>query len=247
MKGGGEGGRKRQGRGCRRTWLLHRRTSNVGCFPALAPHQTHRDALTLHRVTARDPTPSRPAEPARCSCCLSSAMTTSEPSPTMATRTPLQLRRITAPDDENLGRVLALSNAIFSTVFSDHESTKRGSMPYWRDQLSHPSSFIIYLAPSSEPDNPVAFLFVTPRAYDHPLKSGAVEGLHVWLAGVSPEWRAAGCLTRMVCELGGIDILTICTHPSLFPLMWRWLTRRGWLQEQEFADGKVMFSRPEVI
>ncbi|KAI0630646.1 hypothetical protein C8Q77DRAFT_1062937 [Trametes polyzona] len=163
-------------------------------------------------------------------------MTTADP----ATRPQLQLHRITTPDDDNIGRVLTLSNAIFSA----DESTKHGSLSYRRDQLSHPSSFIIYLTPTTSPPNdPVAFLFVLPRNYDPPLHNGATEGLHIWLAGVAPEWRAAGCLTTMVNELNDIGVLTVCTYPLRFPLMWKWLSRRGWLPEQEFADGKIMYSR----
>ncbi|KAI0351341.1 hypothetical protein OH77DRAFT_948222 [Trametes cingulata] len=178
---------------------------------------------------------------------LSSAMTTSS----SATRTTtvqaasssLQLHRIDSPEDEHVESVLALFNAIFPP----DPSAKRGSLQTWRTKLSHPSSFILYLAPRTQPTKPVAFIFVTSRVYDSPLKSGAPEGLHIWLAGTSPECRAAGCLTRMVHELKNIETLTICTHPTRFPHMWNYLTRRGWIQEQVFPEGKVMFSRPDVL
>ncbi|KAI0364682.1 hypothetical protein BV20DRAFT_825465 [Pilatotrama ljubarskyi] len=156
---------------------------------------------------------------------------------------PLQLLRIDSPDDENLERILALSNSIFSP----DGSTKHSSLQHWRNQLSHPSSFIVYLVPSTGPTEPVAFAFVEYRAHDSPLKSGAAESLHVWLAGTSPHWRKTGCLTRLFQELRGIETLTICTIPARFPDMWKWLTRRGWIQEQELAEDKVMFSRPDIL
>ncbi|KAI0331699.1 hypothetical protein GY45DRAFT_601570 [Cubamyces sp. BRFM 1775] len=177
---------------------------------------------------------------------LSSTMTTSTPRPapaTNASQASLQLHKIDHPDDENIANVLALSNA----VFDFNGTTKHGLISYWRDCLSHPSSFILYLAPDAEPTRPVAFLFVIWRIYDSPLKNGDAEGQHVWLAGVSPEWRQHGCLARMMHELNYINRLTICTHPIYYPQMWKWLTGRGWIQEREFPDGKVMFYRPEQI
>ncbi|KAH9893578.1 hypothetical protein C8Q73DRAFT_538957 [Cubamyces lactineus] len=170
-------------------------------------------------------------------------MTTSTPTATHTPQALLQLHKIDHPDDESIPNVLALSNA----VFAFDGSTKHGLISYWRDCLSHPSSFILYLAPEAEPTRPVAFLFVIWRKYDSPLKNGIAEGQHVWLAGVAAEWRQGGCLARMVHELRHIDKLTICTHPRRFPQMWNWLTRRGWKQEREFEDGKVMFTRPAQI
>lgn len=205
----------------------------------LAPHQTCRDSVSQNC--------DRPASRPRAAIlplprCLSSTMTSYMPTPTTAPSTPLHIRRIDTPDDENIERVLAMSNDIFAVTDS---TDKHGSLPYWRNHLSHPSSFIIYLASSIQPDLPVAFIFVIPRQYDPPLTNGAVRGLHIWLAGVSPEWRTAGCLTRMIRELDDIDTLSICTFQLRFPLMFDWLTRRGWLQEQKFPDGKVLFSRPK--
>ena len=153
--------------------------------------------------------------------------------------TDLQLCRIHSPDDENVAKVLTLSNAIFNA----DGSTKHGQLAYWRKQLAHPSSFIIYLAPTSAPDTPVAFVFVTHRVNDPPLRSGATDSVHIWLAGVLPEWRKGGCLGRMVRELDCVEELTVCTFPSRYPDMWRWLNGRGWVQERELADGKIMLSR----
>ncbi|KAI0676117.1 hypothetical protein C8Q78DRAFT_369688 [Trametes maxima] len=161
---------------------------------------------------------------------------------TTAVADALELHTIDALVDENVSNVLALSNLIFGV--DGRTDVKHGSLSSWRNRLSHPSSFILYLAPASNPNEPVAFLFVVPRQHDPPLWSGATDGIHIWLAGVLPEWRAAGCLARMVRELDDVDTLTVCTFPSRFPAMWNWLTRRGWLQEHEFSDGKVLFSRP---
>ncbi|KAI0765629.1 hypothetical protein BD413DRAFT_163623 [Trametes elegans] len=152
----------------------------------------------------------------------------------------LNLYRIDSSDDGRVENILTLSNFIFAA----DDSTKHGSLPYWRRSLSHPSAFILFLASESRPDTPVAFLFVIPRTYNPPLRSGATDGLHIWLAGVRPTFRSAGCLTTMVRQLGNIGTVTVCTFPSRFPDMWNWLTRRGWLLEQELEEGKVMFSRP---
>ena len=154
----------------------------------------------------------------------------------------LALHRIDSPEDNRLPSILALSNAIFSA----DGSTKHGSLTYWQNHLTHPSSFIIYLAPASTPDKPVAFVFVIPRTTTPPLKNGASDSLHIWLAGVLPECRSGGCFTRLVDQLGNADQLTICTFPSRFPNMWRWLTSRGWVQERELDEGKILFSRSRL-
>ncbi|RPD57207.1 hypothetical protein L226DRAFT_536633 [Lentinus tigrinus ALCF2SS1-7] len=153
--------------------------------------------------------------------------------------TELELHRIDSPNDENLPRVLTLSNAIFSA----DGSTKHGSLPYWQNHLKHKSSSIIYLTPVTASDNPVAFLFLIPRSTTPPLKNGASNSLHVWLAGVLPECRTGGCFTRLMNELNDVDQLTVCTFPTRFPDMWRWLTSRGWVQERELDEGKVLLSR----
>ena len=154
----------------------------------------------------------------------------------------IELFRIDCPEDDNLPNILALSN----TIFSADRPTKHGSLLYWQNHLKHISSCIIYLAPTSTPDKPVAFVFVIPRTTTPPLKNGATESLHIWLAGVLPECRAGGCFTRLMSELGDADQLTVCTFPSRFPQMWRWLTSRGWVQERELGDGKVLLSKPRV-
>ncbi|KAI0690877.1 hypothetical protein C8T65DRAFT_671115 [Cerioporus squamosus] len=156
--------------------------------------------------------------------------------------TELALHRIHSPEDKNLPNVLALSN----TIFSADGSTKHGSLPYWQHHLSHPSSFVVYLAPASSLDKPIAFLFLIPRTNSPPLKNGANDSLHIWLAGVLPECRKGGCLTRLVQELDAANVLTVCTYPTRFPNMWRWLVGRGWVQEREFDDGKIMLSRSRV-
>ncbi len=156
--------------------------------------------------------------------------------------TELELHRIHSPEDQSLPNILALSNFIFSA----DATTKHGSLLYWQSHLTHPSSFIVYLAPASTPDKPVAFVFIIPRTNSPPLRNGASDSLHIWLAGVLPDCRKGGCLTRLVQELGGAEILTVCTYPTRFPNMWRWLVGRGWVQEREFDDGKILLSRSRV-
>ena len=137
---------------------------------------------------------------------------------------------IDSPDlDEKISRVLALSNAIFSS----DPSSKYASLPYWRARLAEPSAVLLYLtapAPTQTPTNdhsrdvePIAFLFAHPRTHAPPIHNGAADSLHIWLAGVAPEWRRGGCLGKLVEELrmGSADRhLTVCTYPIIFPDMW---------------------------
>ena len=156
----------------------------------------------------------------------------------MADLTEFTLHTIHSPDDPQLADILALSKLIFSS----NEATKHSSLDYWKNHLAHPVSRILYLAPTSAPTQPIGFIFVIPRTSEPALRDGANDSAHVWLAGVLPEWRKAGCLTRMIQELDGLGQLTICTYSSRFPNMWRWLNSRGWTQEREFDDGKVLLS-----
>ncbi|KAI9067933.1 hypothetical protein FKP32DRAFT_1549029, partial [Trametes sanguinea] len=131
---------------------------------------------------------------------------------------------------------------ISHAIFSSDESMKYGSLDHWRSRLSDPSSFILYLSPTSEPARPVAFTFVILREYDPPIREHTT-GLQIWIAGASPDWRNSGCLTRMVHELDDTPMLTICIFPSRFEAMWNWLLRRGWEVERDLGGGKVMLSR----
>ncbi|KAI1791919.1 hypothetical protein LXA43DRAFT_1009855 [Ganoderma leucocontextum] len=153
--------------------------------------------------------------------------------------TDLTLRTIRCPDDPHLAGILALSNRIFSSG----RATKHASLAYWQNQLTNPVSRILYLIPAFTPEQPIGFIFLIPRTTQPRLKNGAIDSVHIWLAALLPEWRKAGCLTRMIQELDGVDQLTICTYPSRFPNMWRWLNSRGWVQEREFEDGKVLLTR----
>jgi len=86
---------------------------------------------------------------------------------------------------------------------------------------------------------PVGFLFAYPRLHPEPLKNGSSRNPHIWLAGVPEGHRGRGCLDTMVNALiqylekmrpaGGseesstpspVPTLTVCTTPSMFPLMW---------------------------
>ncbi|KAI0706145.1 hypothetical protein BC835DRAFT_9393 [Cytidiella melzeri] len=148
-----------------------------------------------------------------------------------------------------LPEVLSLSNEIFSA----DPSTKYASLQYWTEQLSHDSSTIIYLTSiasdgqdgDSYTSKPIAFLFVHPRAHSLPLKHGGKETLHLWLAGVLPEWRKMGCLERMTSLVMTDPSLTytVCTTPSRFPVMWAWLLKRGWKHERDLGEGKIMLSK----
>ena len=151
----------------------------------------------------------------------------------------LTLHTINSPDSPQVAVILALSNRIFSS----DTSTKHGSLAYWQNHLAHPVSKIFYLVSASAPEQPVGLIFVIPRTTEPPLKNGGTDSVHIWLAGVLPEWRKSGCLTQMIQELRDVDQLTVCTYPSRFPNMWKWLNSRGWVQEREFEDGKVLLSR----
>lgn len=139
-----------------------------------------------------------------------------------------------------LPKVMALSNRIFSP----EPESKYASLSLWKQRLSHRSSFIVYLAPidGAEMDEPQAFLFVHPRVHTPPLSNGQTESLHLWLAGVLPEYRKGGCLQRMVDAVLSGSVLSVCTIPELFPEMWAWLKKRGWTVERELGDGKLLLS-----
>ena len=143
--------------------------------------------------------------------------------------------------DQMLPKVMALSNRIFS-----HEPhSKYTSLTLWQERISHPTSFIVYLAPidGAEADQPVAFLFVHPRIHTPPLSNGQNETLHIWLAGVLPEHRRGGYLQRMVDAVPSDSIISVCTAPELFPNMWSWLKKRNWTVERELGGGKVLLSK----
>lgn len=156
--------------------------------------------------------------------------------------------------EATLPRIIAFSNAIFSA----DTSSKYASITYWRDRLSSLSSVIIYLTSSdaeseaeavrdaNSPITPIAFLFAHPRTHAPPLRSGhTVETLHVWLAGVSPDYRKAGCLQRMMDAIpqDEFGVLSVCTTPERFPEMWGWLRKRSWDVERDMGGGKVLLSK----
>lgn len=160
----------------------------------------------------------------------------------MSSETSLGLHRLTSSSDdlsEMLPAVIELSNSIFSA----DPGSKYASLAIWQQRLSLPSSAVLYLSPSSQPKRPVAFLFAHPRAHDLSLTQGEPESLHVWLAGVLPEHRKEGCLSRLMSALDHVSVLTVCTVPVHYPDMWQWLIKRGWSVEREMGGGKVMLSR----
>ncbi len=163
--------------------------------------------------------------------------------------TGLKMHRLTheSPEvTERLAQVLALSNVIFCP----DPDTKYASMSFWQDRLADDSSLILYLTGDTKHElvdgDPVAFLFAHPRTHSPPLKDGTATSLHIWLAGVLPKWRKAGCLRMMMDELSTSVAgrsLTICTMPSTFPDMWTWLLKRGWSVEKHLSAAKVLLSR----
>lgn len=162
-----------------------------------------------------------------------------------------QLHILTAqsPDiDTTLPRIIAFSNDIFSPDLT----TKYASLSYWKDRLSDPSSVILYFTAPEDPTTLIGFLFAHPRTHAPPLPSGLSETLHIWLAGVSPHHRNAGCLRKMVDVVllssreSGL-VVTVCTVPARFPDMWRWLKKRGWRVEREMGGGKICLSQPAAV
>jgi hypothetical protein len=151
----------------------------------------------------------------------------------------LELRKIRhGSPDEHIQKILSLSNEIFQAA----PDSKYASINRWKQHLSNPSSIIIYLTPTNE-SVPVAFIFAYPRVNPEPLQQGASESLHIWLAGVRPEYRKQKCLDRMVDELrsdigclGSLQLLTLRTVPARFERMWVWSQNRGWAKEQETVD-----------
>ena len=166
-------------------------------------------------------------------------------------------------DDAAVVSIMQLSNSIFCP----ESGTRYTSLEEWKRRLSDPTSSIIYLVP--QPNNPpvssggdrppipppVAFIFAHPRSHPEPLKDGASQSLHIWLAGVSEDYRGRGCLDTMVNALVDLQqkrrgsdsspmpTLTVCTTPSMFPSMWSWLrVRTRWVVEKDWEGGKVMLS-----
>lgn len=140
-----------------------------------------------------------------------------------------------------LPKIIGLSNSIFS----HKPGSKYTSLSLWKERISHPSSFIVYMTPidGTETDQPMAFLFVHPRLHTPPLSNGQAETLHIWLAGVLPSCRKGGCLQRMVDAVPSDSMVSVCTMPAIFPDMWAWLKKRGWKVERELGGGKVLLSK----
>lgn len=162
--------------------------------------------------------------------------------------TVFQIHRLTCnfpeADATHVARILSLSNIVFST----DPNSKYASLSEWQARLTKPSSLIVYLtaeAEGTEADTPIAFVFAHLRTHSPPLRDGTSETLHIWLAGVLPEWRRAGCLGRLVDEvmLEPHGYLTVSTIPATYPDMWNWLRRRGWTVDRELSEGKFLLSR----
>ena len=176
-------------------------------------------------------------------------------------------------EDAAVASILHLSNSIFSPKPESHyasleEWKKRLSDPASRiiylalpqpDQQSPASSGDdrSHSQPEVDPPSAVAFLFVHPRSHPEPLKNGPSQSLHIWLAGVLEEYRRKGYLDTMVNaliddlekrrwgseSLSPMPALTLCTTPSMFPLMWTWLkARTRWVLEKELGGGKILLS-----
>ena len=158
--------------------------------------------------------------------------------------------------DVVLPQIISFSNVIFSA----DPNTKYASITHWKERLSHPSSVIIYLTPTDGGGDtilPIGFLFAHPRTHTPALYSGHTETLHIWLAGVSPEWRKAGCMQRMVDAVlhpssgdpttSGFAFLTVCTTPERFPDMWKWLLKRGWNVERDMGADKILLSKAVTV
>ncbi|KAF9648627.1 hypothetical protein BDM02DRAFT_3186951 [Thelephora ganbajun] len=158
-------------------------------------------------------------------------------------------------EDAVVASILQLSNSIFNP----ESESRYASFEEWKRRLSDPASSIVYLVHrsgrSTVPPPPVAFLFAHPRSHPEPLKNGSSQSSHIWLTGVSEEYRGRGCLDTMVdvlidleqqrrgSELSSMPTLTVCTVPAAFPSMWTWLrARTQWALEKELDGGKVLLS-----
>lgn len=155
--------------------------------------------------------------------------------------------RINSPDvDQALPQILSLSNEIFQP----ETQSKHTSLDVWNERLSSPSSIIFYItrsgvAPPTNVEDAIAFLYAHPRVNIPPLHNGEVETLHIWLAGVRPECRRMGLLRKMVDRLLQTEMgtVTICTIPPRFPDMWAWLIKRGWAVERDAREGRILLSK----
>lgn len=98
--------------------------------------------------------------------------------------------------EQILYKIISLSN----TIFDADPDSKYASVDLWKSRLLNPLSVITYFTAEAG-DEPIAFAFVHPREFPHPLQGGENDSLHIWLAGVHEDFRRRRCLDRMVDEV----------------------------------------------
>lgn len=142
--------------------------------------------------------------------------------------------------------VLDLSNAVFGGP-TGQVSTPHGSLKEWQSRLSENNAIIVY-ASNDKPDlqnpgKPVGFIFAHPRHVE------PGDGLHIWLAGISPASRGGGIFHGMMQVLenharkNNVLTLTVCTFPAKFETMYRILCKTGWTEVEKLDAGKVLLRK----
>ena len=143
----------------------------------------------------------------------------------------LQLDRDATP--LQIQTILNLSCQVFGTPSIDSAESRFASLSEWRSRLRDPKSLIFYIC---EPKSrPVAFLFLHPKLLmnkDH---------LHIWLAGVSEQYRQLGLWRNLLdaafIHARNLDMpLSIRTNQYKFPAMYAFLSGSFKWQECERDD-----------
>lgn len=135
-----------------------------------------------------------------------------------------------------LKKVLKLSCQIFGT---EEGSNKYSDVTEWELRLEDKRS-IIYYAYNDGDSEPVALLFAHPKIFCE------FEGecLHIWLAGVSENFRKQYLFTALMDSVHQYarDLkmrLTVCTEPSKHQAMFAYLQKQGWHVFHHKSLGKI--------
>ena len=143
----------------------------------------------------------------------------------------LQLKRLAT--DVQIQAILNLSCQVFGTTIKDSAESRFASLSEWRGRLTDPKSRIFYICDTES--RPVAFLFLHPKSLmnkDH---------LHIWLAGVSEQYRQLGLWKNLLdaahIHAQNLDMpLSIRTNQYKFPAMYAFLSGSFNWQEYERDD-----------
>jgi GNAT superfamily N-acetyltransferase len=171
----------------------------------------------------------------------------------------------TSPESQ-VSAILSLSDTIFSEI-APASDNKYSSFSLWKERLSLPNSIIFFATVPSTTLNAdvdsVGFVFAYPRSvsdYSTLIKdrlnlseSDGPDGklLHIWLCGVSPDYRSKGVfnklmsLTEKFAREHGFKLLTVATVPKTFERMFTVLKGSGWIEVErtEVGEGEAAYEK----